>query len=846
MKKDKKTKESLNQAQVLGDNCPFPQQENFTVSFLLQILNGIEDPIFVKDRQHRLVLMNKAFATLIGREPAEVIGKSDYDLFPQSEADVFWEKDELVFTTGITNENEEFFTDAQGVTRFISTKKSLFADDTGNQFLIGTIRDTTQTKLIEAELENRATQRTQALQAEITERQQKEAKLRASEQRLALLIQQTPVGVVEWNTKFEIQEWNPAAEKIFGYSRSEVLGCHFAFLVPEIAKEHVVKVMDTLLYSQGEIVSVNENVTKDNRTIICEWYNNPLIADNGEVISIAAMVLDITERKQAEQNLVLYKQAVESSSDAIAIADAEGNHIYQNSAFCKLYECETVEDFIKLGGVHAVITNSEVAQQMWQTILGGKPWMGEVEQQSAHGRIIQTFLRAYPLKDSTGQNIGLVGVITDITGHKQSEELLRKQEQFLRTVFDGSEHAIFTLDVLEGGKLCYSGWNPATERGTGFSSADVIGRLPEDVFGEVAGKAVYQKYLSCLEAGVPVTYEEYLPFQGKEIWWLTTLNPLKDSGGKIYRLVGTTIQITDRKLVEIQVQQQTKDLETALQELQQTQMQLVQSEKMSSLGQLVAGIAHEINNPVNFIYGNLAHANDYTQDLLELVQLYQQYYPDPILAIQELAEEIDLTFLIQDLPQLLNSMKIGAQRIREIVISLRTFSRMDEAEMKEVDIHDGIDSTLMILEHRIKAKPDHKSIKVIKEYSSLPLVECYAGQLNQVFMNILANAIDALEESMSNRNIPENPQIHIHTQLLDPNQVTISIADNGPGISEDVQQRLFDPFFTTKPIGKGTGMGLSISYQIISQKHGGSLKCISNLGIGGGTKFVITIPLRQN
>jgi hypothetical protein len=265
---------------------------------------------------------------------------------------------------------------------------------------------------------------------------------------------------------------------------------------------------------------------------------------------------------------------------------------------------------------------------------------------------------------------------------------------------------------------------------------------------------------------------------------------------------------------------------------------------MSGLGQLVAGIAHEINNPVSFIYGNLAHANDYIQGLVRLLQLYQQHYPQPLTEIQELAAEIEVEFLIEDLLKLFNSMKVGAKRIQEIVLSLRNFSRMDEAEMKEVNIYEGIDSALMILEHRIRATSDRPAIQVIKEYNELPLVECYAGQLNQVFMNILTNAIDALEEStVQNPGLLAKPQIHICTQLLKPNQVVIRIADNGPGILEEVKQRLFDPFFSTKPIGKGTGMGLSISYQIISQKHGGNLECVSQAG--SGAEFVITIPLRQ-
>lgn len=278
-------------------------------------------------------------------------------------------------------------------------------------------------------------------------------------------------------------------------------------------------------------------------------------------------------------------------------------------------------------------------------------------------------------------------------------------------------------------------------------------------------------------------------------------------------------------------------------ELQKTQMQLIQSEKMSSLGQLVAGVAHEINNPVNFIFGNINYVSDYTQDLLQLVRLQQDnLYKVP--EVKQFAAEIDLEFLMDDLPKLLNSMKVGAERIQQIVISLRSFSRIDEAEMKEVDIHEGINSTLMILEHRFKSQSERPQIEVIQNYGNLPLIECYAGQLNQVFMNIFTNAIDAIEESfISGVSSKINPQIRICTELAADKQVIIRITDNGKGIPENVQKKLFDPFFTTKDPGKGTGMGLAISYQIITQRHGGSLQCISSPG--EGAEFAIIIPLRQ-
>ncbi|MEA5576746.1 ATP-binding protein [Anabaena sp. UHCC 0451] len=313
-------------------------------------------------------------------------------------------------------------------------------------------------------------------------------------------------------------------------------------------------------------------------------------------------------------------------------------------------------------------------------------------------------------------------------------------------------------------------------------------------------------------------------------------------------------EIIDRRQAEInlkqsqiQLTQKAQELEQTLQELQETQTQLIQNEKMSSLGQLVAGVAHEINNPVNFIHGNITPLNEYFQHLLELINLYQTYYPQPIDEIQYYIEDIDLAFILEDTTKIISSLEVGTKRIREIVLSLRNFSRLDEAEMKEVNIHEGIDNTLLILQYRIKGKPHEAEIEVIKDYGDLPLIECYPGQLNQVFMNIISNAIDALEENKKNDNYPEltnsNKEILIQTKVLKNQCIVIHIADNGMGIPEDSRNRIFDPFFTTKPIGKGTGLGLSISYQVITAKHKGNLQCITTPG--KGTEFIIKLPIKQ-
>ena len=443
-----------------------------------------------------------------------------------------------------------------------------------------------------------------------------------------------------------------------------------------------------------------------------------------------------------------------------------------------------------------------------------------------------------------------------IEQHRATE--LNSSAELLQLVLDNIPQSLFWKDR----DLVYLGCNRNWATAAGFQNlSEVVGKTDYDLIWKDEAELYRTQDQQVMDTDIPVLHliEHRVNADGKETWIDVNKIPIHDAEDNVIGLLGTIEDITDRKLAEIAVQQseahlrlKTEELEQTLRELRQTQAQLIQTEKMSSLGQLVAGVAHEINNPVNFIYGNVRHAHEYMSDLLNLIRLYQQYYPNPVPPILEEIEALDLEFVLEDLPKLLSSMKLGAERIQTIVLALRNFSRMDEAEVKRVDIHEGIDSTLMILHNRLKAKADNTGIQIVKEYGNLPLVECYAGQLNQVFMNILSNAIDAVEESFESKVLgsqssedtpPASPTIHIRTEFTNQNQVVICIADNGHGMTAEIKNRLFDPFFTTKAVGKGTGLGLSISYQIVVDRHQGRLDCTSE--VGQGTEFRIEIPVTQ-
>lgn len=427
-----------------------------------------------------------------------------------------------------------------------------------------------------------------------------------------------------------------------------------------------------------------------------------------------------------------------------------------------------------------------------------------------------------------------------------SVETLKQTQQLMRLVFDTIPHWVGWKDI----NSVYLGCNQSLADMLNFSSPDqIVGKTDYDLQFRKEESDYFvmcdRRVMKSGEAELHIT-EQIRGADGQQIWLDTSKMPLRDAKGNVFGILLVTEDITERQLAQEELKQQKQNLEEALAKLQGTQVQLVQSEKMSALGNLVAGVAHEINNPVGFLGGNIQPALDYIKDIFGIIDLYQQEYSTPSEIIQDEIEAIDLDYIREDLPKLVGSMREGVKRIRDISTSLRTFSRADSDRPVACNIHDGIESTILILKHRLKASETRPEIQVIKEYGQLPLVECFAGQLNQVFMNILANAIDALEESNIERGFEEikvNPnRIIIITRISnDKQKLIINIKDNGQGIAEEVKQNVFDHLFTTKAVGQGTGLGLAIARQIVEETHRGKLSF--NSVKGNGTEFIIEIPL---
>jgi PAS domain S-box-containing protein len=784
----------------------------------------------------------------------------------------------------------------------------------------------TNLQAVQVQLRQEVESQTLALQtanaqllAEIAGRDQAEAALLAAKEQLEAILEAVP-GIVSWiSSDLCYLGVNRRLAKTFGLPPNAFVGQDIGFLSSSNEfNDFVREFFSSPAQDAYREVTAMVNGVSCTFLIVVQKYDNDR--------AIFAVGIDISERHRAEEALrqaeAKYRSIFENAVEGIFQTTLDGRYISANPTLARIYGYDSPEDLLaNLTNVQQQLYVEPDRRTQFVESLNAHGSLLAFESQVYHkdGSLIWISENACIVCDDDGNLLYYEGTVEDISERKRAEEAfqrvteeleirveertvalkelnrrlmleiserqraeiaMRSSEAELRALFAAMTDIITVFDgqgrylkmVATNSQQLYK---PEIER-LGKTVYEVLPPSQAMLFVSYIQRALNKGKTVSLEYSLPVSHPEESNLAHEEAWFAANVSPMPDNC-----VIWVARNITNRKqaeealrLSEAKEREKSQQLAQTLQELQQTQAQLVQSEKMSSLGLLVAGVAHEINNPVNFIYGNLVYATRYTEDLLDLLQHYQQVIPDPDSALKEKIETVDLEFLKVDLQKLMTSMHVGAERIREIVRSLQSFSRIDGAELKIVDLHEGIDSSLMILHHRLNLE-SATAIAIVKEYGDLPPVRCYAGQLNQVFMNVLTNAIDAIESRYANNPLnshlngsdngleadqPEiaSPLICIQTRLIKGDitseslgnsltemqcdRVAIHIKDNGMGMSITVQQRVFDPFFTTKPVGKGTGLGMSISHQIIVERHGGQIRCFSDPGVG--TEFVIEVPLQ--
>lgn len=813
--------------------------------FLQMVMDNIPQFIFWKDKHSVYQGCNRGWAEMTGLEsPEQAKGRTDAEMpWTPEQRDWYLKCDRRIMETAQAEYNiiESQFEAAEGQTKWRSTTKVPLHDMDGNVVgILGMVED-------------------------ITERRKFEAAVQEREQRFRTLVNNIP-GVVyrclcdeTWTMQFV----SDAAEEVLGYPASAFINNNQLSFTDIILPEDVERVANTvdqaIAKRQSYVIGYSMR-RADGRLCHVHEKGQAVFDDNGQTLWLDGVIFDITQRKEAEAALAAsesqYRSLIETANSIIIRWDTTGRIKFMNEYGHRFFGYAPGE-LIGQYGPGTIVPKTETSGRDLEILIADivkhpeRYAYNENENIHKDGSRVWVAWANRSILDEDGNLVELLSIGNDATERRHMEEALRQSEQRFRDVSEAAGEYLWEMN-LDGN---YTFLSDRVQDVKGHSAAELLGHSPfnwmplEDI--EQVQHILAQA--SAAKRNFTVEHRD-ITSTGDLVWERITGLPLLDEEGNITGFRGTGLSITKQKEAEIklreseaQLRQQAQELEATLQDVQQMQMQLVQSEKMSSLGQLVAGVAHEINNPVSFIYGNLGYASDYIRDLMRVIQLYQHHYPEPAAEIAKESENIDLDFLMDDLPRLLDSMKVGSERIKQIVLSLRTFSRMDEAEKKEVNIHDGIDSTLMILQNRLKARPDRPEIQVVKQYGNVPQVDCYAGQLNQVFMNVLSNAIDALEDAIATDQLPDrSPMIQVTTVVVKTvtcdRNLQIQITDNGPGIPDHIKPRLFDPFYTTKPIGKGTGMGLSISYQIVTERHNGTLTCEST--VGAGTTFCITIPMR--
>ncbi|MEP6525315.1 PAS domain S-box protein [Microcoleus vaginatus DQ-U2] len=800
-------------------------QKNYNLLFA--VINSTPAALFVKDIQGRYLMLNAAGASIIGKSVDDIIGRDDSELFPPEIAGNIRKTDRPIMTAGKTQALEEDLPVKGNLRTFLCTK-SAYRDGLGNISGIVTIsRDITESK--QAEIANRS---------------------------LAAILEATPDFVGICNLEGRAVYINKAGRKMVGIDENEdISNLQVAEFTPASGRSNLNQAIATAV-SEGVWSGETAFLSTSGLEIPVSQVIISHSAPDGKLTYISTIARDISDRKQAEKALQVsqarFAGIVEIADDAIISVDAEQKIILFNQGAERIFgwsAAEAIGQSLSLLLPEAFVApHSHLVSNFDDNVKQARK-MGNRKEIFARRRDGTEFpAEASISKLEVAGEIIFTAILRDVTASREAEESVRLSEERYRSLAMATAQMVWMTDANGIAEKPEPDWIAYT----GLSSEDkdywIKSVHPED------RDRTIQAWMGALETKSLYEIEHRLrAADGSYRYFWVRGVPILAADGSVREWVGTHTDISDRvevlealKQSEGQYRVQAAELEKAVYELHQAQTKLIQTEKISSLGQLVAGVAHEINNPINFIYGNITHASQYATDLLGLLHLYQEKYPNPVPEIVEAAEDIEVDYLMEDFTKILESMKVGADRIRDLVVSLRNFSRLDESQMKRVDIHEGIESTLLILQHRIKANVLRPAIEIIKEYGNFPKVECYVGQLNQVFMNLLGNAIDALEDYNSNHSSKETSsrpnRIRISTSA-NSDTVTIRIADNGKGINQEVIGKLFDPFFTTKAVGKGTGLGLSISYQIIVEKHRGKLQCISTPG--EGAEFIIEIPICQ-
>lgn len=624
--------------------------------------------------------------------------------------------------------------------------------------------------------------------------------------------------------RFCIAEVNPTLARWLSVSAEQLRGCPIDQAVPtEIVQEDYYR----QALSTGQSVTFETAVHTDNNCYQWAIEAIPFSQPQQSSDQLVVLVKDITAYKQTECQLTTQTQTLQQVIDNLPfiILWKDRNSVFQgyNRKFPPITGFDSTTNLIGM-------TDHDMPWQPEETawylecdraiMASDTPQLNIIEPQlQADGRRAWLSTSKIPLHDADGAVNGILLAIEDVTERKQTEVALSQSEERFRSLFEAVP--LIGMQIYDRHRRVIA-WNQASETIYGYSREEALGRRLEDlIIPETMQCPIVQSIEDWIQHDIPIPASEIT---------------LRHKNGELVEVFSSHVMLTNLHgepelyCLDLDIRDRKKAENT----LRQAQLKMMHGEKMSSLGKMVAGIAHEINNPISFIDGNLSHAREYIEDLLNLITLYQQTYPCPAPDIQTALNDVDIDFIQQDFTKLATSMQVGANRIRRIVNSLRNFSRLDESGAKVVDLHEGLNSTLALLEHRLQLT--EPPIRVIHNHGVPAPIVCYPGPLNQVFMNILTNAIDVLSDSL----VTPNPCIEIFTTQLAPYQATIRIRDNGPGMSDQVKAQIFDPFFTTKPVGQGTGMGLAISYQIITQQHQGELLVKS--APGQGTEFEIRIP----